>query len=131
MNIKDIKNIFIKKTSGTAKLKSVLRLKHGAYNSALVAIVLVAAVVINVLATAAVSRFPLEIDLSTTGQNTISDNNLDYIKKIDKEVNVVLCATEEGYVGGYMESYANSTYLAQDSTGKYYKQTLNLLKLYE
>lgn len=131
MNIKDIKNIFIKKTSGTAKLKSVLRLKHGAYNSALVAIVLVAAVVINVLATAAVSRFPLEIDLSTTGQNTISDNNLDYIKKIDKEVNVVLCATEEGYVGGYMESYANSMYLAQDATGNYYKQTLNLLKLYE
>ena len=127
----NIKNIFKRKDNGTVKVRSVLRLKHGAYNSALVAIVLVAAVVINVLATAAVTRFPLEIDLSTTGQNTVSDDNIEYIKGIDKEVNVVLCATEEGYTGGYMESYANSIYLAQDSTGNYYKQTLNLLKLYE
>ena len=127
----NIKNIFKKKENGTEKVRSVLRLKHGAYNSALVVIVLVAAVVINILATAAASRFPLEIDLTTTGQNTVSSDNVEYIKGIDKEVNVVLCATEEGYIGGYMESYANSMYLAQDSTGSYYKQTLNLLKLYE
>lgn len=125
----NIKNIF--KKSGTEKVRSVLRLKHGAYNSALIVIVLVASIVLNVLATAAMTRFPLEIDLTTTGQNTISGNNIEYIKDIDKEVNVVLCATEEGYTGGYMESYANSMYLAQDATGSYYKQTLNLLKLYE
>ncbi len=126
----NIKNIF-KKQSGDKKIRSVLRLKHGTYNSALIVIVLAAAIVINVLATAAAARFPLDIDLSTTGQNTVSGDNIDYIKKVDKDVNVVLCATEEGYTGGYMDSYAQNLYLAQDSTGGYYTQTLNLLKLYE
>lgn len=113
------------------KLKNELLLKHGSYNAALIAIVLVAVVVVNVIATAVAVRFPTDIDLTTTGENTISEENVDYIKDVDKKVNIVVCATEEGYTDGYLDSYAAQVYMAQDSTGLYYDQTVKLLKMYE
>lgn len=113
------------------KIKSALIFKHGAYNSALVAIVIAAAVIINILATAAANRFPIAIDLSLDRKNTISEENVEYIKDIEKDVEIILCATEEGYTGGYMAQYAQNLYAAQDTTGGYYSQTINLLNLYK
>lgn len=119
------------KNTKIKKLRSELLLKHGSYNAALIAIVLVAVVVVNIIATALVARFPLEVDLTSTGENTVSEENVDYIKNVDNEVSIVVCATEDGYTGGYLSSFAYSTYMAQDSTGLYYSQTVKLLKLYE
>ena len=113
------------------KLRSELLLKHGSYSAALIAIVLVAVVVVNIIATAVAVRFPTDIDLTTTGENTISEENVDYIKGVEGEVNIVVCATEEGYTDGYLDSYAAQVYMAQDSTGLYYDQTVKLLKMYE
>lgn len=120
-----------KKPAKQKKLHSRLLLKHGTYNAVLIAIVLVAVVILNVLATAAANRFPMDIDLSLSGENTISEENADYLKTVDKDVNVVVCATEDGYTGGYMASYAYSMYMAQDSSGAYYEQTIKLLESYE
>lgn len=115
----------------TQKLKSELVLKHGAYNTALIAIIIALVIVVNIIVTAVAQRFPTNIDLSTTGQNTITEENIDYIKDVDKEVNIIVCATEEGYTGGVLAQYASYYYTAQDSSGQYYAQTLKLLKEYE
>ena len=120
-----------KNTEKIKKLRSELVLKHGAYNTALIAIVAVAVLVVNIIATAVVGRFPLSIDLSSTGENTISRENVEYIKGVEKPVNIVVCATEEGYTGGYLAQYAYYYHTAEDSSGEYYMQTLKLLSEYE
>ncbi len=126
-----MKKLFTKKGSAPKKLKSRLLLKHGTYSAVLIAIVLVALVVVNVLATVVAERFPTQIDLTTSGENTISEENAEYLRGIDKDVNIIVCATEEGYVGGTMQSYAYNYYKTQDTTGGYYEQTLRLLDMYD
>ncbi len=122
---------FKKNKNKIRKLKSELILKHGSYNTALIAIVAVAIIVVNIIATAVAQRFPTDIDLTTTGQNTVTAENVEYIESVEKPVNIVVCATEEGYTGDYLNSYAYYYYTAQDSTGQYHAQTIKLLKEYE
>ncbi len=126
-----MKKLFTKKGNVPKKLKSRLVLKHGTYNAVLIAIVLVALVVINVLATVVAERFPTHIDLTASGENTISEENAEYLRGVDKDVNIVVCATEEGYLGGMMQTYAYNYYKTQDTTGGYYEQTVRLLDMYD
>lgn len=119
-------------TQKKSRLRSALIFKHGAYNTALIAIVLVAIIAVNVLATALCQRFPLQLDLTLSAENTLSEDNVKYLKEnVKRDVNIIMCATEDGYVGGYMEWYAGSLYNAQDNTKKYYPQALTLLESYE
>lgn len=120
------------KAAKQPKLKNRLVLKHGSYSVLLIAVVLAVIVAVNILATVLCRRFPLQLDITSSGENTLSAENADYLRdNIDRNVNIILCATEDGYVNGYMRLYAANEYNAQDSTGKYYAQTLNLLESYE
>ena len=106
-------------TQKKSRLRSALIFKHGAYNTALIAIVLVAIIAVNVLVTALCQRFPLQLDLTLSAENTLSEDNVKYLKEnVKRDVNIIMCATEDGYVGGYMEWYAGSLYNAQDNTKK-------------
>ncbi|MBQ8549824.1 MAG: GldG family protein [Clostridia bacterium] len=111
------------------KIKNQFLLKHGAYNAALIAIVLAIIVGVNVLATVLAERFPTDIDLSVTKANSISEENAEYIEGIDKKINIVVCATESGYVGNVMATYAQEVYQTQADTD-FFKQTQLLLDQY-
>lgn len=118
-----------KKTKATKPIKNQALFKKGGYSIAITAIVLVGIIVLNILVAALSSRFVLEIDMTEEKINSISKENLDYIRDVDEEVSVIMCSTETDYVEGYMSYYAQEYGIA-DAANAYYKQTVALMKKY-
>ncbi len=112
--------------------------KHGGYAIAITAIVIAVAVAVNVFFELLSHRVNLDIDISLQGTNTLSAENIDYLESIEAEVTITVCNPEEDFTNGNMEgmAYYYSSYYGSsfknfaDSTGEYFTQTLNLLKLY-
>ena len=105
--------------------------KYSSLSTALIAIFLALIVAFNILATVVAERFTMDIDLTSAGDYTISEENRKVIEGIDKPVQIIFTTTEEYYTGG---SYYQSLYSSgvTDSTGgKYLKQTVELLKNYK
>ncbi len=120
------------KDSKNTKLRNKSALKHGSYAIAITAIVIAVAVALNVLLAVLAKRVNLEIDLSASKSSTLSQENIDFLKDIDIDVNITVCADKQDYVEGYLDYYvAQSKYSASDSTGQYYSQTIKLLEKYE
>lgn len=111
------------------KLRSQLMLKRGSYAVAITALFVAAVIVVNVLVAALADRFNLEFDLSTDKVNTMEEENIDYIKKIDKDITITVCASEENYTS-YMYNYIQSSYSLSDDYSDYYNQTLKLINKY-
>ena len=75
-------------------------------------------------------RFLLEFDMSAQKENSVSEENIDYLKGLKDEVTITVCAEEEGYTGGYMGYYAQNLYGVSSDASKYFEQTLKLLDKY-
>lgn len=112
------------------KLRSAYALKRGAYTTTITAVFIAGVIIFNVLASALANRFPLQLDLTTDSANSISDENAKYLESVGRDVKITVCSTEEEYTGSYFSSYVKETYKAEDSTGKYFSQTAQLLKQY-
>ncbi len=114
-------------------LKNEFFLKKGGYSIAITAIVLAGIIVLNILLGALSERFVLEFDMTTEKENSISEENVDYIKKIKKPVTVTVCGAEESYVQ-YLAAIAEQNYGIQaqydTSVAKYFNQTLKLVRKY-
>ena len=119
-----------KKAAKPKKLKNQALLRRGGYSVAITAAVLAGLIVLNVLVNALSKRFVLEYDMSAEKENSMSEENIDYIKKLDDEVTITVCAEEEGYTGGYMSYYAQNLYGVSSDASDYYKQTIKLLDKY-
>lgn len=112
------------------KLKSKYAFKHGAYAVAFTAIVIVAVIIVNVLVSALGQRFPLTLDITTDKDYSVSPDNLDYIRDVERPVTITVCSTEGDYAT-YMAQYISYYYGAEDETdGKYFTQALTLLDAY-
>lgn len=111
------------------KLRNQAFLKRGSYSLGITAAVIAGIIVFNVLISALADRFVLEFDMTTQKDNSISQENIDYIKAIEDEVEVIVCATEEEYSGGYMNYFAQSYGVTEDASA-YFRQTVNLIKRY-
>lgn len=122
----------IRKPKKEKLLKNEALFKKGSYSLALTAIVLAGILVVNILVSALNDRFVLEFDMTAEKENSISEENIDYIKSIKNEVDVIVCATEESYIS-YMASMAEQTHgLTSDATtSDYLNQTLTLINKYE
>ncbi len=120
-------NLF-KKTEGAVKNR-VARSRF-MYSTAIIAVILVVIIALNVLFSVAGDRLHLSWDLSANQSFSISEGNINYIKSVDAEVNIIVCATEEDYTGDYLAQYAAYYYSAEDTTGKYFSQTVQLIKKY-
>lgn len=106
------------------------KFKFSTLSTVIVAIFLVCLILVNVLATFLSERFTsFSIDMTSSADFTISDTNREYIEKIDKPVSVIFTCTEEYYLSEYL-TYM-SQYYSDSSGGKYYKQTIELLKNYQ
>lgn len=124
------KKIKAKKEKKPKKLKNQALLKRGSYSLAITAAFIAGAIVLNILVGALSDRFVLEFDMSANKTNSISEENIDFIKGIEKEVTVTMCADAESYVGGYMEYYAQQYGVSDSKAGSYYEQTIKLMERY-
>ncbi len=134
MKIKEILNKLLAKfkRQEKTKLRNKSALKHGSYAIAITAIVIAVAVALNVLLAVLSRRVNLEIDLSTSKDSTLSQENVEFLNGIDTDIKITVCADKEDYVSGYLDYYvAQSEFGASDSTGQYYSQTIKLLEKYE
>lgn len=116
-----------------APKKKVIRnkalFKRGGYAIAITAVAIAATILINVLMGALSERFNLSVDISFNKDNSISEENVEYIKSVTKPITVTLLATKDGY-SEYMNEYAVSYYSAMDQNGEYYDQTIRLIEQY-
>lgn len=119
-----------KKAAKPKKLKNEALLRRGGYSVAITAAVLAGIIVLNVLVNALSKRFLLEFDMSAQKENSVSEENIDYLKGLKDEVTITVCAEEEGYTGGYMGYYAQNLYGVSSDASDYYKQTVKLLDKY-
>lgn len=111
-------------------IKNEFLLKRGSYSLAITAVVIAAIIVFNVLVTALSNRFVLEYDMTSDKINTISEENIEYIKDVDAEVKVTMCALPEEYYSGQMNYYAQYQHNVLEVYNDYYKQTVSLVERY-
>lgn len=126
----DKKGKKVKKEKKPKKLKNQALLRKGSFSVAITAAVLAGIILLNVLVGALSKRFVLEFDMSAEKENSMSEENIDYIKSLETEVNITVCATPDEYVGGYMGYYAQNLYSVSSDATDYYKQTIKLLDKY-
>lgn len=113
------------------KIINAALFKRGGYSVAVTAAVLAAIILLNVLVGALADRMNLEYDISSSKNNSVSDENAEFIKGVKDEVAVTVCAKKEDYIGNYMLSFANQYYKVSDSSAlEYFKQTVNIIDKY-
>lgn len=127
-SVKDLVNAL--KSGKAKKIKNEMLFKKGSFSMAVTACVLVAVILVNWLVGALSDRFDLQFDMTAAKNNTISKENVEYIKGIKNDVSVIFCADEASYSAN-MASFASYYYQVSDSnSASYYDQTVNLVKKY-
>ena len=115
------------------KIKNDALLKRGGYSLAITAVVLAALMLVNwLLMPALAKRFHLEFDMTSNQKNSITQENIDYLKGVDNEVNITVIGSEENFTN-YMAYYAQNYYnvvLNSSSDAEYFEQTLTLISKY-
>ena len=120
----------VRKAKKVKKLKNQALLRKGGFSIAITAAVLAGIILFNVLVGALSDRFVLEFDMSAEKENSMSEENIDYIKGLETEIEIIVCATPDDYVEGYMDYYAQKLYSITGDATDYYKQTITLLDKY-
>lgn len=105
------------------------KLKHGSYATAITAVVIIVAILINILMGVLSNKGLLKVDLTKTGDNSISQENIDFIKSVDKQIKITVFSTEARYSGGQLANFAEQYKNVVDDS-KYYAQTITLLNSY-
>ncbi len=114
------------------KIKNEALLRRGGYSLAITAIVLAGVIVFNWLVSSLGDRFNLEFDMTADKKNSISEENIDYIKNLDADVSVTVIGTEDDFANA-MAYYAERIYgvtISSNSELEYFEQTVNLTKKY-
>lgn len=110
------------------KMHSKFRFKYGSYATAVTAVFLALVILLNVVVNILNEKYPMTIDMTGDGIYTVSADNAEFLKTVDYPVELKVLFTEEQYDGGYIGYYKTVT---DSSNGKYYKQTVDLLKQYK
>lgn len=112
-------------------LKNITFLKKGTYSIAVTAMFLAAVLVVNILVSALADRFVLEFDMSLAKSNSISKENIEYIKDIKSEVSVYFFADKNSYAT-QISNVALNNHSVSDTAAlaSYYPQTLTLVERY-
>ena len=121
-----------------ASIKNTIALKRNVYAIILSVIFIAVVIGLTALSTVFAERYPLDIDLTTNKQHSISGKNFEYISSIDKKINIYVSMTEEQYKGqtnttADMAYFAANQYFVEYGSGNmvYYNQTVELLKKYQ
>ena len=77
------------------KLKNRKKLKYGGLATAITVIFVAVVVLVNVVVTQIGKRYPdFKLDLTTANLYAISDETLDYIRNMDKDVDIAISSDE-------------------------------------
>lgn len=110
-----------KKAEGDKKQKTesggVKKLKHGAMATTLTVIFFVFLVLVNVVATKLFERYPITFDLTEDKIYSVSDKTEEYIKSIDMEVTMTVCAQESDF--SQLSSYTQQANEVMKTYSKY------------
>ena len=95
--------------------------KYSTMSTVMIAVFIVCIVLVNILATALSQRIAaLNIDFTSSKSYTITEENKEYIKAVDKDIVITVAGTEEFYTGGeYLEYMASYYYYSDETGGKY------------
>lgn len=124
------------KSEKSSKLRNAAALRQGGFSVAITAVVIAVIVVINVLFGVLADRVNLDLDISLKGNNTLDEQNIEFIKNVDTDVVITVCCEESAFID-YSAYVAEQFYGAYDETGNsdgvydYFEQTLTLLDLYD
>lgn len=118
-------------------IKNTIALKRNVYAIGLSVIFIVAVVLINVFSTVMAERYPLDLDLTSDKKHSMTDDNVSFIKSVEKPVNIYVCLTEDDYSCESSSSYNMSYFAAQQyfvdynsENASYFVQTVELMKKY-
>ena len=109
------------------------KFKHGAYATAITCVFVAVIIAFNIGATVLAEKFPLSLDFTAKGDFTISDENKEYIKDINRDdlkIDIIVCATETEYTDGTISQSLLSQNIYDLSGGQYFTQNVYLLKEY-
>lgn len=103
------------------------KFKFNTVSTVIIVVFMICLIAVNILASFLSERFSaFSIDL--TGEKySISDSNVEYIKKIEKEISIIIPATESEYVSNTAEYAYQFGYSCDEG---YLNQTVELLKNY-
>lgn len=93
------------------------RFKHGTLATVMTVVFVAAIVLVNIIATILLEKFPLNIDLTKDQSYVMSDESKDFLKKVDKEITITFIGSELELTNGY---YSGNTF--------YDTQALNTMK---
>jgi hypothetical protein len=127
--IKNLLNKIFGKIKGK-RISNKSAAKRRSYVIVTTAIFVVILVLVNVLSTVIAQKFPTTIDVTDYGANTLSENNIKFIKSIKEKVEIIVCASREGYTGSEMTNFAYENYYVQENATpyNYFNQTITLIE---
>lgn len=73
------------------------RFKHGSLATIITVIFIAVIVLVNVVASLLLQRYPLTIDLSSEGRFELTQESVDYVKSIDMPIDIYVLADEQTY----------------------------------
>ena len=118
--------------SNNTKIKNPKFMKRSIFTVVFAVILVAVIITANILATTIARKAPTTIDLTADESNTLTVENVDFIKNIDQPVEIVICATREGYTGSEMTNYVYNVYYVEENAtpDNYFNQTVTLLETY-
>lgn len=84
------------------------RFKHGSLATIIAVGFIVVIVVINVIATMLLDRYPLTIDLTKDNRFALTQESIDYVKELKDDVKITICSDEMSFKGAnqvYKQAY--------------------------
>ena len=122
---------FFKKLKGD-KIKNQALIRRGSYSLIITSVVLAGLIIFNWLTATLADRYNLEFDMTKDKKNSISEENLEYIKNLDAEVSITVVGSEEDFAST-MAYYAQNYYgisITSDTDLAYFDQTMTLASKY-
>lgn len=85
------------------KILSNRKLRYGSFATAFTAGFLAVIILLNVICSVLVEKYPINIDLTEDSIFMLTDESIDYLKTLDKDVNITVLADEAEFTsyGGY------------------------------
>ena len=93
------KKVNAPKEKSVRALNRSRRLRHGTMATVLSVCFVAAVVLVNVIVSILVERYPLTVDLTSNKVFELSQESIDYVSGLDKDINVYVLATKEDFSG--------------------------------
>lgn len=75
------------------------RFKHGSLATIITVVFIAVIVILNVIATTLLERYPLTIDMTTEKRFALTDESIEFVKNMGSDVKITVCAAEDDFKG--------------------------------